>query len=165
MAADFHYERARLLEREGAGLPKRIAALEQAVSVDPAHAGALLALGRMAEERGEIDEALSLFDRAAAADESDATPAREGAQLLAAVGRNEEAAERLDTLLLEFPYDAAAALTRATLGLASDGPTDRYHDLARRAVRFGGGPAADELLSSIESHRANLPPGESAGLR
>jgi tetratricopeptide (TPR) repeat protein len=161
-AADFHYERARLLEREEADLAERIAAFEQAAALDPTHAGALLALGRHAGERGEVDEALLLFDRSAAADLSTATPAREAAQLLAAVGRNEEAEERLDALLREFAYDAAAALTRATLGLASDGPSDRHYELARRAVRFGGGPAAAELLSNIESQRANLPQGAAA---
>jgi len=146
-SAELYFVRARLLEREGAPAAEVQRVLERAAELGPSHAGTLLALGRRAASRGEIDSALSLLDRAYAADPADPTPAREAGQLLADAGRDQEAAARFEEVLIEFPQDAGTALALASLPSAQD----RRNVLARRAQRFGGGEAAQRLLTAPQA--------------
>jgi tetratricopeptide (TPR) repeat protein len=148
-AAALRLVEARLLEGEGAAAANVHAVLERAVELDPGYAGALLALARSARARGESERALSLFDRAAEAEASDPTPAREAAQLLASGERRAEAELRLQTLLVEFPHDSATALALAELEFAQ-GASPKAATLARRALRFGAGQDAQRLLERAQ---------------
>jgi tetratricopeptide (TPR) repeat protein len=140
------------LELRGAPEDSIHAAYERAVALEPRSADALAGLGRLALERSP-DEALALFDRAAAADPSQAEPRREAAAILAASGRAREAEERLEALLGAHPTDAAAAARSVELRLARDVSDDRTLELARRAVRFGGRAEALDLLSRVYQQR------------
>jgi tetratricopeptide (TPR) repeat protein len=66
-----------------------------------------------------------------------------------ASGRPEEAAERLDALLLVHPYKAEAAAERARIDLERDEVTPQTLERAQRAVRFQGGVEALDLLSRV----------------
>jgi hypothetical protein len=61
--------------------------------------------------------------------------------------------KRLDALLLEHPYEADAAAERARLDLQQGVATEQTLERARRAVRFGGGADALELLSQVLTKR------------
>jgi hypothetical protein len=69
--------------------------------------------------------------------------------VLGALGRSDQAEQRLEALLAERPYDAAAARALAELRLARGVKDDRTVELARRAVVFQGGPEAEALLERI----------------
>jgi hypothetical protein len=85
------------------------------------------------------------------------------ARALLASGKPEQAAERLDALLLVHPLEARAAAERARLDLERGIATDQTLERARRAVRFGGGEEARELLDRVTALRgepiASSPPG------
>ena len=66
-----------------------------------------------------------------------------------ASGRQQAAEERLEALLEEHPYDAEAAAQLVALQLGRGPGTERTQELARRAVRFGGGADALDLLSRV----------------
>ena len=64
-----------------------------------------------------------------------------------------EAEQRLDALLAEHPFDVEAAAERARLDLEQGVATPQTVERARRAVRFGGGPDALDLLSRVHAQR------------
>ncbi len=77
----------------------------------------------------------------------------EAARALVASGKLAQAEQRLDALLLEHPFEAEAAAERARLDLERGVATPRTLERARRAVRFGGGADALELLGRVHAQR------------
>lgn len=141
------------LEQSGAPRDEARAAYARAVELEPTHALALTGLGRLALADGAAEPALGFFERAAAADPDAAEPLRGAGEALRAAGRPAEAEQRLETLLKEHPYDAAAAEQLVELQLARGIAGERTLELARRAVRFGGGADALDLLSRVYAQR------------
>ena len=131
------------------------AEFERALELDPTNARALVGLGRILAEAGELDAGLDAFERASAIDAGLDESYESAAQLLIAAGRASEAEARWAALLKEHPYhvDAAIALARARLARGDGG--ERTLELARRAVRFRGGPAAGRLLADVHSARGD----------
>lgn len=140
------------LELSGAPAEEVKAAYLHAVELDPGNARALAALARLAAG-SDPEAALGYFDRAAAADPSDPDLKLGAAKALVASGKLAEAGQRLDALLLEHPFVAAAALERARLDLERGVATPQTLERAQRAVRFGGGPDALDLLSRVHTQQ------------
>jgi Tfp pilus assembly protein PilF len=140
------------LELSGAPAEAVHAAYTRALALEPGNAQALAGLGRLA--LGDDPEAaLGFFDRAAAADPSDPHAKLQAARALVASGKPAQAEERLDELLLGHPYEIEAAAERARLDLERGVATPRTLERARRAVRFGGGADALELLGRVHEQR------------
>ncbi len=129
------------------------ARFDRALELDADDAHAWLASGRLQAAIGEIDEALQRFRRATARDPDLADAYVEAALLLAAAGRSDEAGERWAALLRERPYDVGAAVALAKLRLEGGQSDARTLELARRAVRFGGGEVARRLLAKVHTAR------------
>jgi tetratricopeptide (TPR) repeat protein len=126
------------------------ATYEGALELAPENPWALAGLGRLALA-DDPDGALGWFDRAAARDPADPEPKLGAARALAASGKAEPAAQRLDALLLAHPFEAEAAAERVRLDLERGAATAQTLERARRAVRFGGGDEARELLGRVEA--------------
>jgi tetratricopeptide (TPR) repeat protein len=140
------------LELAGASADTVREAYARALELDPENARALAGLGRLALER-DPEQALALFDRAAAADPGGATPRRAAARALLASGQPQAAEERLEALLEDHPYDVGASARLVELQLERGLATERTLDLAQRAVRFGGGADALDLLERVHGRR------------
>jgi len=141
------------LDRELAGDTEGAhAAYARAVELDPDNARALAGLGRLVRE-SDPAQAIGFFDRAATADPSDPEPELYAARAVAATGKVDEAARRLDALLSKHPLEAGAASLRATLDLDRGVATDETLERARRAARLGGGVDALELLGRVHEKR------------
>lgn len=142
------------LDLELSGAPEEAvqAAYARALELGPRNAWALAGLGRLALG-DDPAAALDFFDRAASADPSDPELKLAAARALVAAGKPDEAAERLDALLLAHPFEAVAAAERAQLDLERGIATPATLERAQRAVRFGGGVAALELLSRVHAQR------------
>jgi thioredoxin-like negative regulator of GroEL len=152
------------LELSGAPAEAVQAAYARAMALEPDNAQALAGLGRLA--LGDDPEAaLGFFDRAAAADPSDPDPKFQAARALVASGKPGQAEERLDALLLEHPFEAEAAAERARLELERGVATPRTLERAQRAVRFGGGADALELLGRVYAQRDEPGPAAQAAER
>jgi tetratricopeptide (TPR) repeat protein len=152
------------LELSGAPVEAVRAAYARALELEPGNARALASLGRLA--LGDDPEAaLGFFDRAVAADPSDPDPKLQAARALVASGKLAQAGERLDGMLLEHPFEAEAAAERARLDLERGVATPRTLERARRAVRFGGGADAFELLSRVYAERGEPEPAARAAER
>jgi tetratricopeptide (TPR) repeat protein len=136
------------LELSGAPSEAVRSAYERALEIQPANARALAGLGRTALPEDPA-AAVAFFDRAAAADPSDADPKLRAARALVASGSLDDAAGRLDALLVVHPYEAEAAAERARLDLERGVATPHTLERARRAVRFRGGADALDLLSRV----------------
>jgi tetratricopeptide (TPR) repeat protein len=163
-SAALHEIRGLDLELSGAAPEEVRAAYERALEIDPGSPEALAGLGRLAQG-DDPEAAVALFDRAAAADPSDAAPKLEAARALLAAGRIDDAAERLDHLLLEHPFEAEAAAERARLDLDRGVATPQTLERARRAVVFGGGPDALDLLGRVHAQRGEDEPAARAAER
>jgi predicted Zn-dependent protease len=140
------------LELSGAPAEAVHAAYARALELGPGNAWSLAGLGRLALG-GDPEAALGFFDRAASADPADPDPKLQAARALVASGKPAQAAERLDALLLEHPFEAEAAAERARLDVERGIATPATLERARRAVRFGGGVDALELLSRVHDER------------
>jgi tetratricopeptide (TPR) repeat protein len=140
------------LELSGAAAEAVYAAYARALELGPGNAWALAGLGRLALD-DDPETALDFFDRAASADPSDPDPKLGAARALVASGKPAQAAERLDALLLEHPFETEAAAERARLDVERGIATPETLERARRAVRFGGGADALELLSRVHAQR------------
>jgi len=151
-AGAFHEVRGLILEQQGASEAEVRAAYERAVALDPGEARALEALGRLSQEAGDLESALTYYQRAATANPNERAALRRAATLLAAADRRRQAEAQWEALLLEHPYDADAAMQLVRLRLERQAETDRTLELARRSVRFRGGPEARRLLARV--HRA-----------
>jgi tetratricopeptide (TPR) repeat protein len=163
-AAVFHALHGAALAANGADPAAVRAAYQRALEIDPAQHRALVGLAELEAKAGAGDAALALYERAAKTDPDDRASPRAAADLLAAQGSPEQAEARLTALLREHPYDAQAALRLAELRLARGAGGAATEELARRAVRFGGGEPAQTLLDRLEaapaSNAASAPPAE-----
>ncbi len=148
------FESIRGLDLELAGAPaeRARAAYARALELAPTNAWALAGLGRLVAG-DEPAAALDFFDRAASADPSEPELKLAAARALIASGEPEEAAARLDAMLRAHPFEAEAAAERVRLDLARGIATPETVERARRAVRFGGGAEALELLSRVHTER------------
>ena len=148
------FQEIRALDLELSGAPTQTvrAAYARAVELAPGYAPALTSLGRLTVAEDPA-AALTYFDRAAAADPSNPEPKLAAARALIASGKPAEATQRLDALLLDHPFEAEAAAEIVRLDLAQEIATPQTLERARRAVRFGGGADALELLSRVHAQR------------
>jgi tetratricopeptide (TPR) repeat protein len=156
-AAAFHEIEGLLLELEGRASAGEIrAAYERALAIDPEQPHALAGRARLALSADPAG-ALADFERVARSQTADATlraDAMKGAaEALLALDRAEEAEARLRALLHDYPYDARAAAKLAEIELRRGSPSDRTLELAKRAVHFGGGAPALELLARVHQQR------------
>jgi tetratricopeptide (TPR) repeat protein len=151
--ARFHELRGGALR--GAGDPAAAhEALERALELEPERAPALAELAALTAEQGDRDAALALYDRAATADPEDAAYPWAAIELLdAGAADATERERRLEALLARHGTHAGAANLLAQRLLERD--PERALALARRSVRFGGGPAAFETLGRIELARGD----------
>jgi tetratricopeptide (TPR) repeat protein len=148
------YQGIRALDLELTGAPENDvrAAYLKALEADPTNVRTLADLGRISL-RSDPAAAVAYYERAAAGDPTDPALALAAARALIALGKLDEAKQRLDALLLEHPYEGAAAAERARLDLAQGVATEQSLERARRAVRLGGGADALELLSKVLAKR------------
>lgn len=163
-AAVFQEVQGLHLELAGAEAGQVRAAYARAVALDARNAGALAGLGRLALA-ADPAAAFALFDRAAAADPTDPGPKLAAARALRANGRPEAAAQRLDALLAEHPFELEAASELVALALELDAVTSQTLERARRAARFGGGVEAYEQLSQVYARLEQPEQAEQAARR
>jgi tetratricopeptide (TPR) repeat protein len=149
-SAAFHALRGRALAAAGSDDVAVRAAYQRALEIDPEEHRALVGLAALEAKGGAREAALALYERAARADTNDRETARTVADLLAQLGRRDEGEARLGQLLREHPYDAQAAIALAELRQARGAERAGTEELARRAVKFGGGEPAKALLDKIE---------------
>jgi uncharacterized protein HemY len=105
----------------------------------------------LAVERGEPEAAIEFYDRAARTDPEDPTFRWAAVQLVANSGDEAELESRIEALLARHGTHAAAALLLAQRMSSRD--PERAFQLARRAVRFGGGPDALDTLGRMQLER------------
>ncbi len=167
-ALEAHPEEVALLTLQGrvherAGKSPR-ESYEQALALVPNYAPALAGLGALAEAVGEHQQALDLYARSEEALPGHPQTAMNVARMLAALQREEEARERLETLLRRHPREAEAALQLAEL-LVKQGELERAATFAERAnwLRL---PEADEALERIRSlHDESATPQDAGAAR
>ena len=156
-AATSHELLGRALEASGAPADAVRAEYARALELDAKNTGALLGLGRLALA-SDPNQALELFDRAAAATTDDAEggeAALGGARALVAAGRAQDAEARLAAALPKHPLVGALAGELADLRAKRGESSDETLALARRATRFGGGPEAWERLARVHEQRGD----------
>jgi tetratricopeptide (TPR) repeat protein len=151
-AGPFHEIHATVLAATKADPTRVRAAFERAVELSPEDWISLESLGRNREEAGDLEEALSLYRRAAAAAPDQTSPGRAIANTLAGMGRTAESEAAWEAQLREQPWDAEAAIALVSQRIAAGRLDDRTVELAERAVLFLGGAEAEQQL--IEVHRA-----------
>jgi tetratricopeptide (TPR) repeat protein len=148
-----HEIRGLWLVRSGASEAEVRSAYERALELDPDNARAMAGLG-LALLGADPERALMLLERASEADPGDAEAGRAAAAALRALGRPREAEVRLEGVLLDNPYDAATATALVEFRLERDAATEEPTlEFAQRAVRFGGGADALDLLSRVYRER------------
>jgi len=156
-SAAFREARGLVLEATGNASAEAENEYRVALELEPDYAPALEGLARLAAEQGATSRAADLYRRVLDAGSKEPATMRAAAALMMAAGRNLEAAETLDALLDEHPYDALAALQRAEQHLAQTPPEPaRARRLARTAQIFGAGPQARKLLERIDANPDNL---------
>jgi len=149
----FHELQGRALDAAGRADPAR-AAYERALALDAESWRALAGLAAIAAESGDSARALTLYDRALAADPDDPAPALAAVALVRETNP-EEAARRLEALLERHPREAAAANELAGI-LADRGELDRASAYASRAAWFAL-PEAEATVARIDALRAAAP--------
>jgi tetratricopeptide (TPR) repeat protein len=152
--AAFHSIHAAALRAAGERPEAVGAAYSRALELDPeGSAAALVGLARLAAEAGDPAAALDLYARAAALEPEDASAPSAAAELLLSLGRRQEAERQLAQALEREPYRSEAAVRLAGLLLERNADLDRALELAQRAVRFGGGAPAQELVARVLERR------------
>ena len=145
--AQFHELRGRALRAAG-DLASAREALERAIELEPEHALALAELAALSAEQADRDAAIALYDRADRADRDDPTYAWEAIQLLLDTDDGAEVERRLEALLVRHGiFTPAANLMAQRLRTRN---AERALVLARRAVRFRGGPDALDTLGRVQ---------------
>ena len=137
--------------RDGAGQ-----AFERALALDPESGRALRGTARLAERRGDLAGARSLYARAMRAWPDDRETSFEAALIGAT---DDDVARRLRAHLIAHPLDARAAAALATRLREREGASDEVVALLRRAARFGAGattwgPLTEVLIERGEADRA-----------
>ena len=136
-------------------------AYNKTLEIEPENALALSGLGRLSAVNDPA-QALAFFDRSAAANPMDSQPRLEAAKALVTLGRSAEAEARLAELLNGQQFHGQGAALLVELHLARSLSNDRTLDLAKRAVRFGGGAEALELLARVHGARNEIPESQQA---
>ena len=154
---DFHEIHGQALVAAGA-YPEARKAFESALKADPEKASAMAELASLTALEGDPATAIALYDQASEADPLSADYPWQATQLVIAAGESTEARKRLDTLTRLHGYHAEANLELATIVM--DENPERSLELARRAVRFRGGPTALTMLG-----RAQLVQGQTERAR
>jgi len=126
------------------------AAYERALELDGDEAGALAGLARLAANDEPV-KALALFDRAVAIEPSDVDSMMAAARILRIIEREEEARQRLGALLEVHPFSAEAAAELVEIDLEWGRVSAETLEMAKRAVRFGGGVSAYERLARVQA--------------
>jgi tetratricopeptide (TPR) repeat protein len=137
----FQALRARVLERASASAVEVRTAAERALEIDQNLIDALLVLGRQTAADGEVDRALSLLDRAAAADPSDPRAEWAAVKALIAAGREVDADARLETLVshhIEYVPAVGLLAQRLAEREGADDRAERYAELADRLAKSEG---------------------------
>lgn len=151
--AAFHEIQGVLLEAEAAPIDSIRAVYTRALEIEPKLVRAIESLARLAEAEGFVDEALRLYDRATAAYPQWPSAAARAARLTRNMGRQQEAERRFLELLREHPWDGAAALALAQLRLARGAADATTLELGERAILFGAGEEASQVLIKIHEAR------------
>ena len=141
------------LELMGAPADEVNAGFRRVLAIEPEHTLALSGLGRALEKAGKSEEALAYIDRAAASD-----PDNVALQLLSiraqqAAGGGDGIETRLESLRDLEPFNGEVSRMLAELRLGRSQTDAETLDLARRAVRFGGGIDELELLARVHAAR------------
>jgi tetratricopeptide (TPR) repeat protein len=151
--AVFHELQGDALHAGGQADPAR-AGYERALELDAESWRALAGLAALAAESGDTTGALDLYDRAIAADPEGPAPALAAVALVRETNP-EEAARRLEQLLVRHPREVAAANELAGI-LADRGELERAATYAARAAWFKL-PEAEATLARIKELRAPSP--------
>ncbi|MAG33964.1 MAG: hypothetical protein CL908_24045 [Deltaproteobacteria bacterium] len=152
----------RALVRQGSDLDEAGRLLRSVIEERPEEADAFASLGDLASRQDTSEAAIASYDRALelAPDHWQALSGR--IRVLDRIGRQAEALASLETYLDRHnPYDGRAALELAKRLEEEGASRARRLGLARRAIRFGAGPEAVDLLASIDpDEAAKLRPAE-----
>jgi tetratricopeptide (TPR) repeat protein len=151
--AAFHELRAAALRAAGKPATQTREALERALELEPERFLALVALAELAADGGAADEALALYDRAAAANPNDPGAAWAAIELLVSSARDTEVEGRLEALLDVHGYHAGAASLLARRLVERGENLELANAMARRAVRFQGGSEALATLGWVQLER------------
>lgn len=108
--------------------------MRAAIAKDPDSAGALEAKGNLTANAGDLEAALSYFDRAAAADYNNPNYAYQAARLVLAQGRTEDAIARLRRIVQGEPGHVPASNDLAWYLAETDSELDFALELATRAT-------------------------------
>ncbi|NRA08489.1 MAG: tetratricopeptide repeat protein [Myxococcales bacterium] len=131
-------------------------ALRRALELDSRSATAAIALAELLAETQRIDEALTFYDAAERVDPQNPAPGYDAALALLAAGREQEAAERLETLLEAHPWHGNAAHEFVRIALQrGEGAAPRTLALARRAVEFRSHARGESLATLARVQRAH----------
>ena len=150
--ARFHELRGRALRAGGETALAR-EALDRALELEPEYTLALAELAALSAEQGDRDAAIALYDRADRADPDDPAYAWQAIELSVNNDDDAEVERRLEELLARHGIFAPAADLMAQRLRERD--PERALVLARRAVRFRGGPDALETLGRIQLESGN----------
>ncbi len=143
-----------LLEVRGSPEGEARAAYQAALAADPDYVFALDRLARLEASEGEIDRAILHFDRASQLAPNVPDPAREAALLLRDAGRTTEAKHRLEALLREHPFDAAAADALSRLRTEGSVGEDRAAERSRTRAAARRPATRIHSLKSDRFHHA-----------
>ena len=147
-----HLALARSLVNAGTDLDEAESLLKSVLERDPRREDALASLGDLNRLRANAREALTYYDAALGESPGYWQAVSGRAAALEMLGQTDAARQTLETYLLEEnPYDGLGALELA-LSLDEE-QTDRRIALAQRAVRFGGGERAADLLALLGEGR------------
>jgi len=140
----------------GGGTPAEArAAYDEALELDADEAEALAGIGRLVIG-SDPAAALGWFDRATKAAPDEVAYGLGAVDALVTLGRRDEAITRLASLLEQHPRSVEAAEKLAGLQLEAGKTTEETQSLAQRAVRFGGGVDALDLLARVYRARDEL---------
>ncbi|MEZ4331386.1 MAG: tetratricopeptide repeat protein [Myxococcota bacterium] len=150
---DLHVQlaRGRVLALEAETRDEAEAVLRRVAEARPKDAEVWTALGETLAAMGRSDAAVESLDQALRL-APDAWPAmRARVALLLASGRADEARERLTGFVArEAPYSGEALLALAKLQPEDAKSRAKTADLARRAIRFGAGAEAIDVLARVD---------------
>ena len=149
------------LELSGADPAEARAAYERALEGNPGLAGALMGLARLTLE-SDLAAAAQYFVRAYDADPTDPLPQLAVARILLALGRKDEAIERLKLVLEYHPLEPQAAERLTALALESGEVSEETLAWATRATRLAGSVDDFERLSRVHEALGNAEQGAQA---
>ena len=143
----------RALSSQEASLAEARKLLRRAVA-DLESARARLWLAEVERELGDVDQAIEQLEAATQRPEPGPAVIVALSQALVESGRQDEAAARLESHLHAIdPYDGEAALELARLIEVMGGSNAQRAELAQRALRFGAGEPALEILQELDPLR------------